>query len=98
MFGVIERRRKERVLWDKEYPARQIYNETLELRIGDVDPEDRTKLGYRWLSDGGDFKSTPEQQPLNSGVFAIDLRAAGAVSGTIQIIATPWPDPSLTFD
>jgi pimeloyl-ACP methyl ester carboxylesterase len=98
-FGVIERRSKQRLLWDKEYPARQIYNETLELRIGGVvDEKDKTKLGYRWLSDGGDFKNAVEQEPRNSGVFEIDLREAGAVSGKVQIVATPWPDPALTLD
>lgn len=96
-FGVIERRNRQHILWDKEYPARQIYNETLEMRVGGVESGDATKLGYRWLSDGGNFQKANEDPP-DSGAFELKLRKAGAVSGTIRIVVAPWPDTSLTFD
>jgi hypothetical protein len=94
---VVEHRIQERrFAFDIEYPERPIYDETVEVRIGDIDGDRKVDVGYRWLSDASD-----KWQLLTSdgnGVFRFPLRAAGAVSAEVVIQASLWPDPAETLD
>jgi hypothetical protein len=94
---VIEHRIEHRLLWDHEYPGRQIYNETLMIHYGDTDKarpgEEVTAL---WLSDRND--GWKEVEADENGVYSIPLRAAQSVSGSIRIAASAWPDIKLTED
>jgi hypothetical protein len=88
---IVERAVKHGLLWDRDYPDKQIFNETLEIRVGDADP---TKPGdevqYRWFSDGAEWE---EVEPVK-GVFRFPLRGAGSLSGQFAVRAGPWPDAS----
>ena len=91
---VVEHRIEKRLLWDHEYPGRQIYNETLIIRVGDLDEEKGTDVEFMWLSDRGPFtRITPK-----NGIYEIELREARCVKGTIRIVASRWPDPVLVDD
>ena len=92
---VVERLVKEGFLWDREYPARPIYNETIEIRLGDFDRKRvGTEVQYRWLSDGPEWTDcTPED-----GSFRLPLRAAGSFAGEFVVTYRKWPDPQLTED
>ena len=93
---VVEHRIQERRLrFDIEYPDRPIYDETIEVRIGDIDGDGTVDVGYRWLSDAGDWVHLTSD---HNGVFRFPLRAAGALTADVVINATPWPDPGETRD
>lgn len=95
-FRVLERRIKKGFLWDDEYPERQIFSETLEIRVGDSDPASPgDEVEYRWLSDVIDWR--PIEQD-NDGAYRVALRQAGAITGELVIEAGPWPDNALTRD
>jgi len=86
---VVEHRVKENLLWDKEYPERPIYNETLEMRVGNPDPKHPgDRVEYRWLSDGEQWNQLPAG---DDGAFRIDLRQASALSATLVLRASAWP-------
>jgi len=84
---VVEHRVKDGFLWDHEYPERPIYNESIEVRVGD------TEVFYRWLSDGDEWKP---MQADGAGGFRVPLRSGGALRGNLVIHPGPWPDPALT--
>ncbi len=90
-FRVLEYRREAGFLWDYKYPSRQIYSESLEVKIG----EGNSNAQYRWLSDMKEWE--PFTQSAN-GDFAVPLRKADSLQGTMVLRATPWPDKTLTFD
>lgn len=96
---VVEHRIEKGLLWDHEYPGRQIYNETLIIGVGDLDEEHPgDKVQTMWLSDRGDFKRI---EPDKNGVYTIPLRPAASVpKGSIRIAAAPWNniDNPLTKD
>jgi hypothetical protein len=83
---VVEHRVRGGFLWDHEYPERPIYNESIEVRVGDK------QVDYRWLSEGDDWHNVQPQ----AGEFRIPLRGAGALKGVLAITPGPWPDPALT--
>ncbi|MBI5395158.1 MAG: hypothetical protein HZA91_07660 [Verrucomicrobia bacterium] len=97
---VIEHRLEKSWLWDHQYPGRQIYNETLEIRVGDADPKQPgDEVQFQWFSDvGGASKPWTGVAPAPDGSFRFPLRDAGAFAGTLTIQAGPWPDPALTED
>jgi len=84
---VVEHRVRDGFLWDHEYPERPIYNESIEVRIGDG------KLFYRWLSEGDDWHEVPRHA---TDGYRIPLRSAGALAGVLTIKPGPWPDPQIT--
>jgi len=87
---VVERRVKNNLLWDKEYPDRPIYNETLEVRVGNVDEKTGAiPAEFRWLTDGDEWSTLPGD---GEGTFRLGLRATGAVAGTLAFRVSPWPD------
>ncbi|MGV3724912.1 MAG: esterase/lipase family protein [Actinomycetota bacterium] len=93
-----EREIKDGFLWDHQYPSRPIFNETLEVRVGDVDPATPgQEAEFRWLSDGSAWKKLPAAEAQEPGVFRIPLRSAKALFGTLCFQATPWnqSDPEL---
>lgn len=95
-FRVLERRVKKQLLWDTEYPERQIYSESLEIRVGDSDPAaPGDELEYRWLSDAEKWK---QAEPTDDAVYRIPLRDAGSIVGDLVFRAGPWPDNELTRD
>lgn len=92
---VIEHRVEKGFLWDREYPGRPIYAETLEIRVGDSDPsQPGDEVEYRWLSEVAGWK---QMQPDN-GLFRAPLRQADTISAEVTIKAGLWPDVSLTKD
>jgi len=93
---VVEHRLRPGLLWDREYPERPIYNETLEMRIGDLDAAGNTKVEHRWLSE--EAGTWQPLQPAADGVYIVPLRAAGAVSADLALRASRWPDAKLTGD
>jgi hypothetical protein len=92
---VVERRVKDGLLWDKEYPDRPIYNETLEVAVGDVDQDGDADVQYRWLADGQKWNDLPVS---DDGAYRLPLRGAGSLSGSIVFRASQWPDPTETKD
>lgn len=84
---VVEHRVRDGFLWDHEYPERPIYNESIEVRVGDG------QVFHRWLSDGDDWHEVP---PGATGEYRIPLRSAGALAGVFMIKPGRWPDPELT--
>jgi len=92
---VVERRVKDQLFWDKEYPDRPIYNETLELAIGDVDHDGEADVQYRWLADGQDWTDLPADQ---EGVYRLPLRGGGSLSGSLAFRASQWPDKAEAKD
>ncbi|MGE5859681.1 MAG: lipase family alpha/beta hydrolase [Ignavibacteria bacterium] len=92
---IVEHRVKEGFLWDHEYPERQIYNETAEVRIGDSDPSNPgEEIEFRWLSDGDKWNRI---KPDN-GDYHFHFRKANAITAEIVIKAGAWPDYNLTRD
>jgi hypothetical protein len=93
---VVEHRVKDNLLWDKEYPERPVYNETLEVSIGDVDAKNSaSRVQYRWLSEGDAMK---DLTPDPDGVYRVALRAAGVLSGDFAFRASQWPDRAEALD
>ena len=91
-FRINEHVVKKGFLWDKEYPAKTIYAEDLEVRVGDFDAKlPGAEVQYRWLSEGGDWRNTDKSQDG----FRIPLRAAGSVAANLFIQASEWPDTSV---
>ncbi|MDO8478518.1 MAG: hypothetical protein Q7W02_20445 [Candidatus Rokubacteria bacterium] len=86
---IVEHRVRDGFLWDHEYPERPIYNESVEVRLGDEE------VSYRWLSEGDNW--APMTRDAN-GVFRVGLRAGGAVTGVLSIKPGLWPDTDLTHD
>ena len=84
---VVEHRVQDGFLWDHEYPERPIYNESIEVRVGDG------QVFFRWLSEGDDWHEVPRDA---TGVYRIPLRSAGALAGMFTIKPGRWPDPELT--
>jgi hypothetical protein len=84
---VVEHRVRDGFLWDHEYPERPIYNESIEVRVGDG------KMFHRWLSEGDDWHEVTREA---TGDYRIPLRSAGALAGMLTITPGPWPDPALT--
>lgn len=95
-----EYRVKEGWLWDTEYPSREIFSESIEMRVGDPDPvSGKFNADYQWHSDSVNSSSwNPIITDEKSRTFGIDLRSANALTGKLVINAGPWPDKSLTFD
>lgn len=96
-FRVVERRVKKGMLWDQEYPDRPIYNETLEMRVGDIDPGNPgIEVQYRWLSDGDKWTQV---NPVKSE-YRFPLRKAGSISDEAEVVikVSSWPDINLTKD
>ena len=92
---VVEHRIKRGLLWDTEYPGRQIYSENVELRVSDVGPDGTVTGGFNWDSDEQDW------QPLGPSVdgrLRFGLRGAGALAGFVVIDVSRWPDVNETLD
>ena len=85
---VVEHQVRDGFLWDHEYPERPIYNESIEVRVGDGG-----QMSYRWLSEGDAWQDV---QPDAAGDYRIPLRSAGALTGSLVIKPGRWPDPELT--
>ncbi len=97
---VVEHRLEKVCLWDRQYPGRPIYSETLEIRVGDTDPKQPgDEVQFRWFSDvGGSSLPWTTAPASRDGAFRFPLRNAGAFAGTLTIRAGAWPDPALTKD
>lgn len=86
---VVERRVKHGLLWDHEYPDRVIFNEMLEVGVGDHDRDQPgDSLKYRWLSDSTDGDFQPAAAA--NGSFRIPLRPAAAFAGRLRITPAAW--------
>lgn len=95
-FRVLEHRIKQGLFWDHEYPERPIYNETVEIRVGDIDPVNPgVEIEYRWLSDGDTWIRVKAD---NNWSYRFPLRAAGTMAAEVVIRPSIWPDQLLTQD
>jgi hypothetical protein len=92
---IVEHRVRHGLLWDNEYPERPIYNESLEMRVGDPDANGTIDADYRWLAEASDWVPVPRGA---DGVLRFPLRAAAAVSADIVIQVSPWPNSAATLD
>ena len=92
---MIEHRVKKGLAWDHEYPGRQIYDETLVVRVGDTDGVPGEEVDVMWLSDRGPWIRV---NPDSKGVYEVPLRAAGTLQGAILIATSVWPDDAVTED
>jgi hypothetical protein len=94
-FRVVEHRVSEGFLWDHEYPERPIYNESVEVRVGDVQDGVVAAVEYRWLSDGDGWTRVAPDANLT---YQFPLRTAGSFSADVLIKVGSWPDLGLTKD
>jgi hypothetical protein len=93
---VVERRVKDNLLWDREYPDRPIYNETLEVKVGDPDEKSGAiPAQFRWLTDGDTWNPLPKS---SEGAFRVGLRATGTLDGALAFRVSAWPDNAETQD
>lgn len=100
---VIEHRVKDRFLWDRHYPGRPLYEETLEIRVGDLDPdkpgqevEYRPFHSEKWTElDPTDEPATDQRGPRK--VFRAAIGTA-AFEADLVVRAGAWPDPVMTED
>lgn len=94
-FSVDEFRVASGFIWDREYPARSIYRESLEARV-----DDEGTVGYRWLSDVGATSKNEgwKKAALADGTYRIPFRKAKSFMATLVVSVGPWPDPQITQD
>ncbi|MDQ2694814.1 MAG: hypothetical protein M3Z21_05440, partial [Pseudomonadota bacterium] len=99
-FRIIERRVEDGLIWDTEYPHRPIYQESVEIRVGDIDKDNPgNEADYRWLSEGDKWRRLdPEDPDAKEKVFRFPLRKAASVKGDVLIVVSHWPDTALTQD
>ncbi len=94
---VVERRVEDNFLWDREYPARPIYTETLEIRVGDLNQDNQgDDVQYRWFSDAGQNWTSATRD--GDGAFHFALPEATTLTATLTLKVAAWPDPNLTLD
>jgi hypothetical protein len=93
-FRVLERKTKRGLFRDTDYPERQIYSESVEVRLGPGEGELPT-VEYHWLSDAGDWR---QAERFPDFTYRTSLRAAEAFSADIVVQASDWPDNNLTQD
>ncbi len=99
---VVEHRKKDGFLWDREYPGREIFSTALEVRVGDEDPDDPgEEVGYRTFGGAGQWQSAerlpdaPETGAPVEGsrkVFLIHLPETKGFHGSLVVRAGAWPD------
>lgn len=83
------------MFWDKEYPDIAIFQQTIEFRIGDFDPdEEGFEVQYRWREHvvKEDWKELP---PDDEDRYVLNLAKAGrspAFAGKLVIQAERWND------
>lgn len=82
---VAEYRVEKNMLWDYKYPSREIYSESLEIKVR-KDEAQNYQAGYRWLSD----MEWVMLDTTTSSEFAIPLRNAPSVSGSLVLNASLW--------
>lgn len=78
---MLEYRKEDGFLWDHKYPSREIYSESLEVRVNETNHAD-----YRWLSDMQDWQSLEGE----NGKYQLPLRQASSLTGTLNIEASSW--------
>lgn len=89
-FGVSEYRKENRFLWDYKYPSRQIFAESLEIKICKM-ANGTYDAGYRWLADMTNWIMIDTSE---SSTYTIPLRDTPSIGGNIQLNASIW-DPTL---
>ncbi|MBO0357481.1 hypothetical protein J0X19_05955 [Hymenobacter sp. BT186] len=99
-FRVVEFRVKDGFLFDRSYPERPIYGESVELRLTDAQtPGKLTVVEYRWLSDAGTVWTsvpvTDDDTNDTQALYQFNLRGTGSLDGYVQLRASPWPDASV---
>ncbi|MET3982116.1 pimeloyl-ACP methyl ester carboxylesterase [Mucilaginibacter sp. UYP25] len=82
---VAEYRIEKNMLWDYKYPSREIYAESLEIKVR-KDEAQNYQAGYRWLSD----MDWVMLNTTTNSEFAIPLRNAPSVSGSLVLHASLW--------
>ena len=92
-LAVREHRTRKGLLWDREYPDRPIYSESIEVRIGDFDPKrPGPEVQYRWFSDTTSAASWTDCNPDAAGRIRIALRPSDAFSAVLAVTPSGWPD------
>jgi pimeloyl-ACP methyl ester carboxylesterase len=93
-FRVVEFRVKNGFFFDRSYPERTIYSESLELRVANANvPEVPTTVAYHWLSDAdANWTSVPNTGTDTDAQAAYDfeLRYSGSLAGKVMLRASAW--------
>lgn len=91
---VVEYRVVDRWLFDKNYPGRTIYSESVEVRVTDAnDPVRPSVVEYRWLSDLHGWTQVAGDGIVgdNQESYHFPLREAGTLQGDMVLKASVWP-------
>ena len=96
-FRVAQHQVEAGLLWDRDYPERTIYSETVEIRVGNEDAaSEAVKVQYRWLSDVTDPEGGWQEANLGpDGGFRLPLRDAPAFSAVLSIHPSAWGDKAI---
>jgi hypothetical protein len=100
-FRVAQHRVKKGFVFDRQYPERTIYSESMEARVTLKGQGTAQAAGvqYRWMSDVTDFNDpNAGWQPAvkKNGVYHVPLRAAQTISAELCIEPSLWPDEAIT--
>ncbi len=90
---IVEHRPRGLWPWDREYPERVIFSETLELRVTLTPDAGEPPLQYRWLSDSvqTDDNWQKDLRPQADGSYLLPLRAAATFTANYRFEPTDWP-------
>ncbi|TKC59199.1 hypothetical protein FBD94_16845 [Pedobacter hiemivivus] len=83
-FNILEYRIEPGFIWDYKYPSRQIYADSMEVKV-DTGKDGNYKAAYRWFSEIGWNDLVTDE----NNRYTLPLKQ-GVIDGTIRIEAAPW--------
>jgi Putative serine esterase (DUF676) len=94
---VVEHRSREGLihLFDHQYAPRQIYNEELEVRVGEDKQTGSPGVQYRWISDltgEADSEKTWQTATFEHDAFRLKLREANSIEAWLSVQVAEWPN------
>jgi len=90
-FNILEYRIESGFIWDHKYPSRQIYADSIEVRV-DTGENGYYKAGYRWFSEL-EWKDLVTDK---DNKYTLPLKP-GVIQGNIRIAASIWGEPLETI-
>jgi hypothetical protein len=96
-FRVTQHRVEKGFLFDRQYPERTIYSESMEARVT-LAGQGTARTGgvqYRWMSDVTNFNDPDAdwtRAEKTGDAYRIELRKAQTLSAQLCIQASAWPD------
>jgi hypothetical protein len=100
-FRVAQHRVKKNLLFDRQYPERTIYSESMEARVT-LEGQGTARAAavqYRWMSDVTNFNDPDAgwtRAEKKNGAYRIKLRQAQTLSAELCIEPSAWPDGATT--